>query len=93
MICTPGCLPCLEKGDGIANTNHQTGDFAATREIIAFMKEQGDDADGPLSNSEKAVSRALTRLVQNDLEPATLYAAWVETEGYREYRVCRGELW
>lgn len=76
----------------MADTSHETDDFGASREVIEFMKKQGDDADGPLSNSQKAMSGALTRLVQSDLEPATLYSAWVETEGYREYRVRRNQL-
>lgn len=55
--------------------------------MITFLQKQGDDADAPLTNSERAVAGAFVRLLQNDLEPATLYAAWLEKEGYKEYRV------
>ncbi|GMH36476.1 hypothetical protein BSKO_04344 [Bryopsis sp. KO-2023] len=81
-----GCLPCLERDQDLAASTTDQTEFDAARRILDFLKNMGDDVDAHLTNAQRAVAGALVRLVESDLEPATISAAWIEAEGYREYR-------
>lgn len=49
------------------------------------LQVNAKDIDRQLSGSEMADLTAFSSLIQNDLEPATLYTTWCETESFSKH--------
>lgn len=71
----------------MASTEKCQTEFDAVRQIYAFLKTTHSDPDVQLNPSDLTLAMALSRLIEEALEPATLYSAWIESEGFKTYKV------
>ncbi|CAD7702762.1 unnamed protein product [Ostreobium quekettii] len=84
-----GQFPALEHDNDLVGAPVGTGDegeFDAMRAVMEYIKGQGEDVDGHLTNAQRGELAGMVALVQVALEPATLYTTWIEPEGFKKYQ-------
>ena len=78
-----GHLPAVEDPQGVVLTSDRLGsDGEAALGLIEELKRVGPDLDQRLTSHERAQVVAFAALIQQQLEPATLYTTWAEKESY-----------
>ena len=82
-----GFYPAFEKDQKLASTENCVTEFDCARQIHAFLKSTSADVDAHLTLKTAAMSKAMTTLIEQDLEPTTLFTTWCEKEGFKHYKV------
>lgn len=77
-----GQHPAIATSNDIIAENEE---FQSARACIQHLQSNCQDLDGQLSSSEKADLVAFSSLIQNSLEPATLYSTWCESESFNQH--------
>lgn len=79
--CLSGQHPALAINDDIIA---ETEEFQSARSCIQHLQNNLHDLDRELSTSDKADLAAFSSLIQNTLEPATLYTTWCESLSFSD---------
>eukprot|EP00884_Botryococcus_braunii_P002927 jgi/Botrbrau1/12635/Bobra.67_1s0001.1 len=80
-----GEVPAMECNHVLVGTPKDADSFGAARALIAHLKANGQDIDAGLPDEHRAELLAFTALCQTQLEPATLFTTWCETESFNKY--------
>lgn len=79
--------PAFEKDQCLVATADCSTEFDCVRAMHGSLKSSSLDVDAHLNPSQLAMAKAVTMMIEQDLEPATLYTAWCENEGFKQYKV------
>ena len=82
-----GLHPAFEKDQRLVATADCSTEFDCVRAMHESLKSTNLDVDAHLDQSQLAMAKAVTMMIEQDLEPATLYTAWCENEGFKQYKV------
>lgn len=79
-----GQLPALERPNGEI-IGKGGSDFEVTKQLIDWLKANEADLDAKLSKQQQAQAAAFTALIRNQLEPASIYTSWCESESFSKH--------
>lgn len=80
----PGNLPALENADGDI-FGKLGGEFETSQHLIDCLKAEGNDLDSKLSRIQQGQAVAFAALMRSQLEPATIYTSWCESESFSKH--------
>jgi len=82
-----GLHPAFEKDQILApKLCDDCTEFDCVRSIQSMLKSSVCDVDAHLTKAQQTVMNAMTKMIQQDLEPATLAMIWHEPEGFAIYK-------
>ncbi len=84
LPCLEGQLPALESEEGDV-LGKAGGEFESTRQLVEWLKSNGADLDDKLSKVQRAQAAAFTALIRTQLEPASTYTSWCESESFAKH--------
>lgn len=86
--CSVGLHPAFEKDQILApKLGEDCTEFDCVRSIQSMLKSSVCDVDAHLTKAQQTVMNAMLKMIQQDLEPATLAMIWHQPEGFAIYKV------